>query len=217
MCEPHQSIIQFPENPPGDDRFDPPPTSSLFGRVSGAIAEWGRRVGDFFHLSKMGMGHHEGWRHFTGYFRIPDSTLYEAHWATREFVVDGWYSSSVADRQGEAYAAAHEYAKAISLGDLAAFRRFFEVSIARSKTPMLYVERAFDMFNARGKDALLAKAKAVFGRSFTPSAHSGLWLPELIKPATKMILGLTRHRELLIPAWADDTQIWSANVNHTGL
>jgi hypothetical protein len=209
MCEPCHSINQFPDDPDLNPRVQ-----TAFEKVAG----WAKKVGSWFHFSKMGMGHsgaieynqlHDRW--------IPEPTRYEVEWWHRHFKRDGSFN-----HQGREYGhwgtaippdlvpiaedaedSARIYAEQVSYGSLQIFRRFFETSVMKSNRPYAYFHSFMSMLNSNGQNLLLEKTRRALGVSMY-----NINTIQRREPIMKMCLGLTRKRELLIPEWADDTKLW---------
>jgi len=205
MCEPTNSIIQYPYNDGNGT-----PTEDRLGAWK-KVLEWGKRVADWLHFSRMGSGHHEAAAMVgTFYDRSPAETRYESLWWDRTVKLDGTYHGQDFDQE-LALDAATGYAEAVSIGSLTALRRFLETSLRRSDMRHLYVAAFLDNFlNKGGRNAFSNKLKSVFGvkyldlyELFGPQVQ-----PERCESLIKCVLGFTRKRELLVPAWADDTKLW---------
>jgi len=125
-----------------------------------------------------------------------------------------------------AFEAAKEYAQAVSIGNLTALRRFLETSLRRSGIPSMYLERfAEGMLTKAGRDEYLQAMRRVFGKMFSlfqiESPQNAAYSRYGIGSGSKLVdagqrldaaiaitMGYTRKRKLLIPAWADDKNLW---------
>lgn len=209
MCEPCHSINQYPDDPDINPRVQ-----TAFEKVAGAF----KKIGSWFHFSKMGMGHsesiqynqlHEHW--------IPEPTRYEVEWWHRRFKRDGSFNyqgrgygtwgidlpPDIAPLADDAEDSARIYAEQVSYGSLPIFRRFFETSVMKTERPFVYFSQLMDMLNVTGQNLLDQKVKRAFGQSM----HT-VNTRKYREPIMKMCLGFTRKRELLIPEWADDAKLW---------
>lgn len=223
MCEPNHSINQFPDTPEVG-----PKVQSAFERIT----EWAKKIGSWFHFSKMGMGHSESIQYNTihGRFGIPEPTRYEVAWWRREFMRDGGfcyegrsYGSSfgcnshygtppdpvIAELAQDAFDSAKVYADQVSIGSLSIFRRFFETSVKKSELRYEYFNHFFyDMLNRAGQLQLEEKIRRVFGRDRALYNIASSYKPQEVDALTKMCLGFTRKRNLLVPEWADEAKLW---------
>jgi len=134
MCEPTHSIVQFPNNDDQGNSTEPRVRSKL-----GKIAEWGKKIRDWFHFSTMGAGHSANLE-LVGAQEIllPSSTQYEALWWNRTVHIDGRYRGKEFDKE-IAGNAAHSYAKEVSIGNLTKLRMFLETSMRKSERPGMYI------------------------------------------------------------------------------
>lgn len=55
MCEPHQSIVQFNDDDYNNGQGGKP--CHWAGRIAGAIKQYGKQIGRFFHITQFGSGH----------------------------------------------------------------------------------------------------------------------------------------------------------------
>lgn len=211
MCEPNHSINQFPDDPDLT-----PKVQSAFQKVT----EWAKKVGSWFHFSKMGMGHSESIRYGKNQsLYIPEPTRYEAKWWFRRFERDGSFIGSdgkvyrewgdrpphIMEEMADAFDSARIYADQVCLGSLSAFRRFFETSVQKSNYANLYFEQFRSMLNTEGRLEMDKKLKFLDLRS----SYFSIGAVDRNKDAmTKICMGLTRKRGLLIPEWADDNKLW---------
>ena len=222
MCEPCHSIIQYPDGD-DDDRSTGTPVEQ---RISG-WGEWFRRIGQWLHLSKMGKGHSEAIKttSFEAELYLPTPTYYEVNWWERKIHLDGSFRASFKRlgcnalnnypgtsyaqeialkqrRQEEAMVAARQYANAVSIGNMTTFRRFLTTSLQKTVDyHQKYVLHFELMLNRNGRDLLHKRLK-----EFT--MRCGRIRKTNADKVTKLLLGFTRKRELLIPEWADDKGLW---------
>ena len=201
MCEPSHSIVQFPDE---DDRG---PTGGLIDALpqEGFWERMKKRIGNWFHLSKMGRGHSETLGHLTlpGRRLLPPDTKYEAHWWERTVVLDGRFNGIEFDKAW-ALECANEYAHQVSIGSMHQLRQYLEVSMRKSYRPSSYLTAFTQMLNAKGRDAFQVKIKHlpfIHQRAFYEDYHIQ---DGFVDKAIKVMLGFTRKRELLVPEWADD-------------
>lgn len=193
MCEPHHSINQFKNN---DE--DGNPRESFLASAFEKIGSWTRKIGDFFHYSKLGSGHSEALRYQRNHtLYIPEPVRYETSWWSREVKLDD-YCPHYIDKE-ESLDAAKIYSDHVCIGDLGKLRRFLEVSIERTNKPHLYFEAFRQMLNPKGRHIHDARLNAF--KHLQLSKFSRL----------KLCLGLTRKRDLLVPEWADDNKLWIPN------
>jgi hypothetical protein len=101
----------------------------------------------------------------------------------------------------EAFDAAQHYANAVSIGNMTTFRRFLTASLQKSDQPSKYVLHFELMLNHAGRDSLCKRVKEFTMRCGRVSKTN-------VDRVTKLLLGFTRKRELLIPEWADDKSLW---------
>jgi hypothetical protein len=221
MCEPCHSIVQYPDHD-DDDRSSGTPTEQRISK----LGHWLRKFGQWLHLSKMGNGHGEAVAKTslqTELF-LPMPTLYEVNWWERKMHIDGPFRGAL-KRTGhnsletysdafigehfalkqklreESTAAAQQYANAVSIGNMTTFRRFLTTSIQKSDQPTKYVLHFQLMLNRAGRDSLAKRIKEFTMRCGRVSKTN-------VDRVTKLLLGFTRKRELLIPEWADDKSLW---------
>lgn len=222
MCEPKHSIVQYPDDD-NDDQSTGTPTSV---RIAG-WGEWLRKIGQWLHLSKMGKGHSEAIKttSLEAELFIPTPTYYEVEWWQRKLSLDGSFRSEFKRvghnalenvpgiyalreeitrkrrMQQEAMGAAQQYANAVSIGNMTTFRRFITTSLQKTEMPTKYVLHFELMLNHNGRDRLKRRLKEFTMRYGRISKTN-------INQMTKLLLGFTRKRELLIPEWADDKGLW---------
>jgi len=223
MCEPCHSIVQYPDHD-DDDRSSGTPTEQRISK----LGQWLRKFGQWLHLSKMGNGHSEAVAKTSlqAELFIPTPTLYEVNWWERKMHIDGafrggfnnigrnalgsqyqpneWSEHSRELREmvrKEAFDAAQHYANAVSIGNMTTFRRFLTTSLQKSDQPSKYVSHFQFMLNRDGRDLFLKKVAEFTMRCGRVSKVN-------VDRMTKLILGFTRKRELLIPEWADDKSLW---------
>jgi len=210
MCEPAHSIVQYPTD------FDSPVSSqldkkSLLAAALGKGFGWAKKVGEYFHLSKFGAGHHEntGSLSYRSSIYLPDPVLWEGLWWKREFKFDGlvgWNSSSIPGSK----TAAQEYHNSSAMGNMSLFRRFLETSMRKSSCPYVYVETMLEnVLTSEGVNKLLEKFRRVFGQSTSPAyVMSRSSSKQQIEKAIKVVMGFTRQRRLFLPHFSDDDSLW---------
>lgn len=205
MCEPTNSIIQYPSNDPTGT-----PTEQRLG-AWGKVLEWGKKVKDWLHFCKLGSGHHEAIR-AVGTFSdlIPAETRYEAYWWDRTVKRDGNFNGELFDAPF-ALDAATMYAANVSTGSLFTLRRFLETSMRKTDNPHMYLSVFADkLLNHQGRDTFHAKLKAIgvgLYRKFIYPFGDSVDKKQL-ESIIKLMLGYTRKRNLLVPAWSDDAKLW---------
>lgn len=185
MCEPYHSISQFRDD--DNDRL---------GCTLGPIAKLLKKLGGFWHLSKMGKGHSgalECVRNTSNHgahvsFLVPEHNDYEVAWWNRHLKPDRSKPNQ------DALLAAKDYANLTSIGSLHALRQFLEMSIKLSDKPMMYLTMMRHMLNKKGLVQWdLARKKL---KTRNP------------KSLSSFCIGFTRKRGLLVPEWSDDAHLW---------
>lgn len=207
MCEPNHSIVQYPE-----DRGDGNPTMTMLEPSIGKkILELGKKFWKWLHFSKLGTGHSEAIRALGSFSSlIPQEVRYEAQWWDRTVKLDGLWHGEAFDRE-PALAAATDYAKVVSIGSLTALRQFLDVSLRKTERIYLYTMYFLEqLLNQKGRDLANRKLKTTninvcLIRGSLGRQLGGSQLESLIK----VILGMTRRRDLLNDAWADDSSLWT--------
>lgn len=166
-----------------------------------------RKVGQFFHFSKLGNGHSEAIGYAKRHYgRVPEPTRYETNWWDRTVHLDGGFYNQKGERirpdashVQESLACAEGYANQVCIGNLSMLRRFLEESIKKSDVPINYIDQMRrGLFNLKGKLEFEKREKLII-----PSGRD-TYIPQFMK----MCLGLTRRREFLNDSWADDTKLW---------
>ena len=189
MCEPHHSIIQLSD----DD------TKGMF---LGNVGKWCKKIGKFFHLSKMGKGHHGTLRMAERANRgqkieFADKYDYEVCWWDRTISPDYCLPPENAKKL------AKSYADLTSIGSLHLLRQFLEASLRSTRTPndYLLVFRRYLLNN---------KGKKEFDRACRQKlkVQNIYQLKKINSSIVKMVLGFTRKRDLLVPEWSDDSRLW---------
>jgi hypothetical protein len=202
MCEPFHSVVQYPTD---DDQGGDNQSRLMWGL--GKIYDWGKKIGSFFHFSKLGSGHTESieWAK-TKHLMLPDDTRYETAWWCRQTRIDGIFNGGASGDGRYALACAEQYSRTVVTGDLGKFRRFFETSIEKSSRGYSYVEHFLDdMLTYQARDEVLKRCKQIWGTS--PMLAFARHKKEL----TALLLGYTRKRNLLVPEWADDDRLWTVH------
>ena len=211
ICEPAHSIVQFPP-----DDHDPK-NSGSGGEVTEqrlrfglkGIWDWVKKIGGFFHLSRLGSGHTESleWA-ASNWYVLPRDTRYEAKWWDRTVKLDGRLNMAEVYHE-VAKESAEGYAWQVSLGNLTKLRRFLEVSIQKTDQVSSYVTCFFDELIVRpSRDLIVGKFKSLFKiKSFYTKDYRVI-LNEKRQQVIDFLLGFTRQRRVLHPAWADDAALW---------
>lgn len=207
ICEPTNSIVQYP---PEDDGGTPTEV-----RLSGfqKVLEWGKKVAGWLHFCKMGGGHSDVTvvRESSGFASlIPQETKYEALWWDRQVRLDGNYYGHDFDK-GDALKAATTYAQGVSIGSLTALRRFLETSLRKTERPASYVQAFGEQFLLKGgRDEFFTRLRAILKvRSFNYyEMFRDRPKPDQLEHVIRCMLGFTRKRKLLVPAWSEDDQLW---------
>lgn len=198
MCEPTHSISQFPPDDPSSGTPQGAKISAL-----GRIMEFGRKIAQWFHWSKIGKGHHESFAvNIDNRLWMPSHTKYEALWWERKVVIDGPFCGESFERE-EALQCASLYAQDISIGNLTVLRRFLESSLRATEVPFLYLERFFGSFlSIEGKKHAKVRLKKAVGHlelGTLRRSPSDFHLDRIIA----VMMAMTRKREWLQDAWAD--------------
>ena len=75
-----------------------------------------------------------------------------------------------------------------------------------SERPWIYINKFMENFlNGKGCNAFWNKFKRVIGDGIEIVSDQN---QKLLQPAINLMMGFTRKRELLVPEWADDANIW---------
>jgi len=206
MCEPHHSITQFPPDDQGGEITE----SRLQWGLRG-IYDWIKKIGRFFHISKLGSGHSESleWAN-TKHLILPRETRYECNWWDRTVHLDGYFKGEEVYRE-EALECAEGYSRRVSIGDLGQLRRFLEVSMRKSQRAVSYIQTFIDMLVVRpAKDAIVRGLDRIINCSIGRSSFRCVEhrVSARLDSVIKYLMGLTRRREVLHPAWADDASLW---------
>lgn len=133
MCEPTHSIVQFPDEDDGgnptEPRIDALPT---LAQKEGWWTWAKKKIGRFFHLSKLGNGHSETLTLITPLTHsfLPIDTKYEALWWDRTVHLDGTFHGPDFN-QSFALECATDYANRVSIGNLTLLRQFIEGSMKK--------------------------------------------------------------------------------------
>lgn len=203
MCEPTHSIVQYPDHNDSGDRTDSVIEAIPFDRKDGGVWQWLRKkLGNWFHFSKLGSGHSEAIERMSPFARrlLPQDTKYEALWWKRKVKLDGYYLGQEFDKE-EALKCAETYANTVSIGNLTQLRQFLEFSMRKSERAWRYVEAFYQILTERGRNTFNTLLKKLFGNVVRATEQR-------LDPLIKFMLGFTRKRDLLIVEWADDTKLW---------
>jgi hypothetical protein len=203
------SIVQFP-----DQDNDGNPTESKLDQINLADGFWDKlkkKISSWFHFSKLGMGHSMALEHMTARMRqsIPQDTKYEVAWWIRNVKRDGLYYGNFRSEADEALQAASTYAHKTSIGNLQLLRQFLEMSMRKSMNPFSYMYTFERMLNKQGKELYNLKIRKLFGESINRLFHADI----NFDTAIKLMMGFTRKRQLLVPEWADATELWLPKSN----
>lgn len=196
MCEPYHSVNQFEEPDDNGDNSCGGVSESRLRLGLGKLGEFIKKIGRYFHLSKLGSGHSESleWARVNNIW-VPDPIKYEVKWWDRTTVFDGRYK--LFDEK-EALATADRYARTVSIGSLSQLRNFLEISLEKTNTVKSYLSRFTEnLLNATGRDLFRKQVK-----------EFGLDASSKLNNLIKLVVGFTRKRKFLNCAWADDTQLW---------
>lgn len=228
MCEPMHSTIQFPDPDDfdgGDWNDDGDSLSAQSARPSliGKMGKWFKKVGKFFHVSKMGSGHSETLRSDKlnavvdsqiHSFIEPPHYKWEADWAVRRVYRDGGnigfgFCNKIGLNDDDSESAAKQYINDVCIGSFTAFRRFFETSLVETEKGkrQQYVANFLRMLTADGVAGFVKKCENILGRK---TNNAERYIAEKLQPRqlAALCLGFTRKRGLLIPEWADDGNLW---------
>jgi hypothetical protein len=203
LCEPTHSIVQFPDQDDNQNPTGPLVEAIPLETKDGGMWQWLRKkIGSWFHFSRLGFGHSEsvGQLSLSARMRLPADSKYEALWWNRCVRLDGLFNGPHYDAK-PALECAETYAKAVSIGGLTQLRRFLETSMRKSERPWNYADAFVQMLKKEGCDAFNKMVKKFFDNVRKACASN---LDSLIK----LMLGLTRKRKLLVDVWSDDTKLW---------
>lgn len=193
MCEPAHSIVQYPPDNDGT-HFGTPET------ILSKLGNWTKKIGRWFHISKMGKGHSAATMHgHRQLLYLPEPVNYEGFWWNKgSFELDG-YSRIVVPGDPQ-FEAAKEYHMRACMGSMSIFRRFFEASLQNTNRHSSYVSRFSEcVLTSKGKDLLRSKIRRLFPRDQGKDRDRFI----------KLIMGFTRKRNLLVPEWSMDDAFWS--------
>lgn len=218
MCEPYHSIVQYPDQ---DDHGPTQPRLDAATHGLKGLMEKGKKILRWFHFSKMGAGHSVATPFNMRQERsLPRPTSYEALWWNRTVHRDGEFRGEAFDME-DALESAEEYANRTSIGSLTQLRQFLETSLQKTNRQGEYLTRFVeDFLNAEGREAFHKRSKKVLGLNLANHRQSWDFLrmlqrddPKKLRSLTKFMLGYTRKRALLVPAWADDDSLWTPGQN----
>jgi hypothetical protein len=211
MCEPYHSVVQLPEKPPDDSDIDVGGTLSggSGGGIAAKLGSMLKKIGSWFHLSRMGSGHSESFESSgLASQKLPPTLQYEINWVERSMTRDPLNDRSrVYLHQmllNDAHEAAQIYADRVSVGSLPALRRFLEASVKASDRSWLYFDEFSRLLLPKHRDTYIKKIQELGGKLSRYGATDPATHPSI----TKLMLGYTRKRHLLIPEWADDDRLW---------
>ena len=131
--------------------------------------------------------------------------------------------------------AAREYADAVCIGSVSTLRRFLEASMRNTDKPMAYAEKFVKCILAKRDRKVQAKFRSIDQNLFklimdnswdynvhqTVSDEGILTVHQRIpfrkrrsvvkfplESLIKVVLGLSRRRDILVPTWADNSKLW---------
>ena len=210
MCEPSHSITQYPDDDQGGGQG---PTITRLQMGLKKVGKALKKIGKFFHLSRMGTGHSESaeWA-FTNKIVLPKATLYEGYWWDRRFSIDGafrFHSSLIHD----AFNSAKEYHERVVFQNIQSFRRFLEDSLRATDRVQAYTDRLrLFVFNESGKRELDSRLRLA---GVTPNISSRTMSAQTKEHLINAVMGITRKRKWFKSHFADDDQLW--NVTKGGI
>lgn len=208
MCEPAHSVVQYPDEPYDGPFSDGQSQRDALTTALGKGFGWMKKIGSWLHLSKFGAGHSGAksnmtalsWNDRTRLY-LPSPTNYEGLWWERKFELDMCQASN------DAFESAKEYHLRSAMGNMSIFRRFLETSMKNSRSPHLYVQALLDaVLSPAGRDKMLEKFRQVFGRSATSDTVLGN--SRTVERGIKIVMGITRKRNLFLPHWSEDDLLW---------
>lgn len=220
----------------GNEGFGGPTAQTARETFLGRLGKWLRKFGRYQHLSVMGKGHTEAQNDvspFAQSYILGDHAKFETAWWNRIVTVDtsSEYMKRMAYARSESgrittepYTAATQYAEAVCIGNIGLLRRFLEASMESSDRPLSYFAKFTEMLDRAGRVQLEAKTNMFFGRNayrsmFDIGTNQGFGIGSTGKAVmkrlgitteqvTKLMLGFTRKRSLLVPVWADHELSW---------
>ena len=201
MCEPAHSIVQY-DPTDSDDHFG----GMDMGSILSKLGSFSKKVGRWFHISKMGAGHSLA----TQFGRqqllyLPEGNKYEGFWWNKgDFHFDGWGDKP----DVETTQAAEEYHKRSCIGSIQLFRRFLEESMKQSERPNKYAARFVEhILLSKAKDMFVTKVNRLLpGR--LKCGHNVVIAEGTKERFIKLVMGFTRKRGLLVPEWSQDDTFW---------
>lgn len=197
MCEPAHSIVQYPQD--NDDSFHFGDTESVLSK----LGNWTKKIGSWFHISKMGKGHSAATMHGMRELRyLPAPVNYEGFWWHKgSFELDGYHPIIRPD--DAQFEAAREYHMRSCMGSMSIFRRFLEASLQNTDRHSIYVSRFSEcVLTTAGRDMLRSKIRRLFPRDRMLAGKDK-------ERFIKLVMGFTRKRNLLVPEWSMDDAFWS--------
>lgn len=216
MCEPTHSIVQYPDQDPDSGT----PTGSKIEAVVGGFRDWFKKISSWFHLSVLGSGHSQAIVSTKIAERmLPIPTFYEGMWWDRTVRLDGFNYMGhrrTPEKEQEAKLAlecAEEYSKRVVIGNLSMLRRFLDTSMRKSVRPEMYLRLYMDQLIVKEKRDQVNKRL----QSVAKWTRPGELIKNHLEQIIKVMLGFTRKREFLCPAWADDTSLWTPLPDQKGL
>lgn len=217
MCEPNHSIIQYPtqDSDSGDNLKplldvipvnayrEPDGISPFNNQPSGWCLSLRSEIDSFIHFSLGGKGHSEAMAEMPAKLRrrLPDDTKYEAQWWERKVIIDGrFYGPKWAEK--DAFLAAEKYAKKVSIGNIHLLRQFLDRSMRMTEKHFGYIVQFMEMLNKKGQNYAVNQFKRLCG--IQQFSHYEVLPSHNLEIAIKVMLGITRKRDLLMDVWTND-------------
>lgn len=149
---------------------------------------------------------------------LPEPTYYEGFWWDRTVKLDGVRPFKGRDYDyGLALECAGEYSNRVVTGNLSTLRRFLETSMRRSDRPELYLMSVTDhLIKKEKKDDFRKKLKYLDAYVIRNWSRLHEIAKSNLDKAVKIVLGVTRKRDYLCSAWADDDSLWTPKLQIGG-
>lgn len=212
MCEPHHSIVQYPEY------VDDKPTASILQAAISTritvpdntiVIPQGIRIGSHIHFSSMGKGHSESMAKLgIRRLHLPTDTKYETQWWDRKVKLDGYYYGEDYDRE-DALDSATVYANRVCIGNICKLRQFLESSLKFSDGAASYIRQFQELLTGKGWLAFEDKMRRILGGRNRFIPYFGPLPSGFEQQLINAALGMTRKRELLVPEWSDNSALWT--------
>jgi hypothetical protein len=200
MCEPSHSIVQYDPEDDDNNRFG---GTLDFGLVMDKLGRFAKKIGQWFHISKMGAGHSGAQRRV---LYLPDPVLYEGEWWNKgNMKLDCRHGPEA----GPQFDAGYEYHMRVCMGSMQIFRRFFETSLQETNSLHLYITRFMEcVLTSEGRDQLSKRISSIMpGKQIL--AGKGRVEDSVKDKIIKATMGYTRKRNILVPEWSMDDGFWS--------